>query len=173
MSIIDLAICKIIYRSNLQVCGMPIRARLSNIDNVRGGMITIGSRINISNGTKFICTKGGFLKIGDRVYFNRNCNVVCRDHIEIGNGCRFGPNVSIFDHDHEYGLAGVTDNYKIGCINIGDNCWFGANAVVLRGSTIGEGCIIGAGVVFKGQLPPHSLVYNNRNNIIIKMIQPK
>lgn len=38
-------------------------------------------------------------------------------------------------YDYEYGKP----------IVIGSNCWFGGNATVVGGVTIGEGCVIGAG----------------------------
>ncbi len=173
ISIIGLAICKLLYGKRLVIGGIPVRVRKSNIDINLGGAISVGKMINISKDTKLISVNGGNLTIGDSVYFNRNCSIICRGNISIGDGCRFGPNVCIFDHDHQYGMEGVTDNYKIGDICIGDNCWCGANVVILRGSAIGEGCVIGAGVVFKGQLPPHSIVYNDKNYLIIKAIQPK
>ena len=134
-----------------------------------GGVI-IGSRINVSKGTILSVLGNGRLHLGYNVYFNRNCNVVCRGKISIGKGCRFGPNVSIFDHDHIFDTQGVKDEYIVGDITIGEKCWFGANVIILRGSHIGDGSVIGAGVVFKGSIPPHSLVYNDKNNLIIKQI---
>jgi acetyltransferase-like isoleucine patch superfamily enzyme len=43
-------------------------------------------------------------------------------------------------------------------VAIGDDCWIGANAVVLPGVTIGEHCVVAAGAVVTKDVPPHSLV---------------
>ena len=45
---------------------------------------------------------------------------------------------------------------------IGDNCWIGAGVIILKGTNIGEGSIIGAGCIIKGVIPPHSIVTMNR-----------
>lgn len=41
---------------------------------------------------------------------------------------------------------------------IGDDCWIGANAVILPGVTIGEHCVVAAGAVVTKDVPPHTLV---------------
>ena len=48
-------------------------------------------------------------------------------------------------------------------IHIGKNVWIGANAVILRGSNIGDGAVIGAGSIIKGEVPPHTVVYQRRD----------
>ena len=42
-------------------------------------------------------------------------------------------------------------------VTIGDDCWIGANAVILPGVTIGEHCVIAAGAVVTKDVPAHSL----------------
>ena len=39
-----------------------------------------------------------------------------------------------------------------------------ANCVILRGTKIGDNCVIGAGTVVKGEIPANSVVYQERNN---------
>ena len=40
---------------------------------------------------------------------------------------------------------------------IGNNVWFGQNVTVLRGSDIGDNCIIGYGSVVMGKIPANSV----------------
>ena len=40
---------------------------------------------------------------------------------------------------------------------IGRDVWIGANAVILGGVTIGEGCVIGAGAVVTKNIPAYNL----------------
>jgi acetyltransferase-like isoleucine patch superfamily enzyme len=41
---------------------------------------------------------------------------------------------------------------------ISDDCWIGANAVILPGVTIGEHCVVAAGAVVTKDVPSYSLV---------------
>lgn len=44
-------------------------------------------------------------------------------------------------------------------IVIGNDCWIGAKATILDGAKIGDGCIIAAGAVVRGNnIPPYSLI---------------
>lgn len=129
-------------------------------------------RITLGNGASFqrrcsISAVGGEILIGNRVSFNRNCIAICHQRIRIGSNCAFGPNVVIYDHDHKFNSMGFAqDEYNTSPIEIGDNCWIGANVTILRGTIIGEGSVIGAGTVVRGVIPPHSLVTSGREMIV-------
>lgn len=51
-------------------------------------------------------------------------------------------------------------------ITIGSNCFIGARATLLPGTTIGKNCIIGACSVVKGNIPDDSIVVGNPARII-------
>lgn len=40
--------------------------------------------------------------IGEHCFFNVGCSVTCIESVTIGNGCTFGNNVVIVDHDHDF-----------------------------------------------------------------------
>jgi maltose O-acetyltransferase len=40
---------------------------------------------------------------------------------------------------------------------IGPNCWFGAHVTVTDKAGVGEHCVLGAGAVVLGEIPPHSV----------------
>ena len=105
---------------------------------------------------------GGVLSIGKKVAFNRNCIIICRKSITIGDNVIFGPNVTIYDHDHVFTDSGIQPGYKHGEVIIDRGCWIAAGVTILRNTHIGEGCVIGAGTVVKGNIPPHSLVTSDR-----------
>lgn len=84
--------------------------------------------------------------------------------IKIGNDVKIGPNVMIYDHDHNFRCKDeVSSNcYQISDIIIGNNCWIGAGAIILRGTILGDNCVIGAGTVIKEKIEENTLVYNER-----------
>ena len=127
-----------------------------------GGSIYLGKKVSSSRNV-VIVANGGSLVIGDGSSFSANCALVAHDTILIGEKCMFGPGVKIYDHDHLFDEFGSKQNeYKSTPITIGQKCWIGTNVIILRGTCIGDGCIIGAGTVVKGMVPPHSIVTNDR-----------
>lgn len=134
----------------------------------RGGKCVIGSHFRARGGSHIRIRKGASLSIGSNVSVNHGCMLVCHESIIIGNDVQFSPNVMVYDHDHDYRAAGGVKSmkYKTSPIKIGDNVWIGANSVILRGTTIGDNCVIAAGSLVKNNVPAGSLVYNKRETII-------
>ena len=84
------------------------------------------------------------------------------ENIVIGDNCKFGNNVVLVDHDHNYRGCGQytleNPEFVSSPIQIGNNVWVGANVTILRGTVIGDDCVIGAGTTLKGVIPAHSKV---------------
>ncbi|UBM60736.1 acyltransferase [Marinilongibacter aquaticus] len=51
-------------------------------------------------------------------------------------------------------------------VEIGDNCWIGANCVITAGVKIGKHVIVGAGSVVTKDIPPYSVAVGNPARII-------
>ena len=144
---------------------IPIHCRLgSGITMlVSNGRIKIGNHFNAIKNVHLSAIDGGVLEIGDNVNVNRNCTIVCRNEISIGDGCGIGPNVCFYDHDHRFGVGGTKEGYSLGSIVIEDHCWIGAGCIILKGTHIGKGSVIGAGCIIKDDIPPNSLVVMDRS----------
>ncbi len=127
---------------------------------VCGGNITLSEGVSVQNNT-FIQTTGGCVELGKNVYINRGCMVISRDKIVIDDYTAIGPNVCIYDHDHDYKNHGRLD-MLVAPVIIGKNVWIGAGCIILRGTVIGDGCVIGAGTVVKGNIPPNTLMVDKR-----------
>ena len=107
-----------------------------------GGLI--GEGCSIGNGTTF----GPYTYVG------------CAGYIEIGTNCLFGPRISLIAENHIIPKKGKTlkdSGVTREGIKIGNNCWVGANSVILDGAFIGDGVVIGAGSVVKGTIPSNSI----------------
>ena len=87
--------------------------------------------------------------IGTQVEFNIKDRISIGDSTLIASGCRF------IDHDHAFqpGRPIRDQECKCSAITIGADCWIGVNAVVLRGVSIGDGAIVGAGAVLNKSVP--------------------
>ena len=128
--------------------------------------VTFGKKVRIHSGTKVKVIKNGRLEIQDNVKINYNCIIACMDEICIGSGTEIGPAVFVYDHDHDYkkGLFTNSDaeEFKTSPVIIGRNCWIGAQTVILKGTKIGDNCVIGAGSLVCGNIPANSVIYQKR-----------
>lgn len=110
--------------------------------------IYAGSYISISENAKLVFEGDGFV--------NHGCSIDCFEHIRIGKGTIIAKQVSIRDSDnHEFLYEGYK---KAKPIFIGEHCWIGMNATILKGVTIGDGAVVAAGAVVTKNVPAHSLV---------------
>lgn len=140
----------------------------NTIIEIRGNArLEFGKRVRAHNGTKFNVSNNGFLKVGDNTSFNDRCIIACHKKIEIGKDCTFGPNVMVYDHDHDYMAEGIINGkkFKTDDVRIGNNCWIGANTIILRGTSIGDNCVVGAGTVLKGAYGDNLLIVQKRETI--------
>ena len=62
------------------------------------------------------------------------------------------------------------ENIKEAPIHICSNTWIGTNCIILKGVTIGEGAIVGAGSVVAKDVPPWSVVAGNSARVV-KMLK--
>ena len=161
-------VARIKYGDKLRVDGAFRKRYDTQIILATDGKMQFGKSVSFQRNVS-LSSVGG-LTIGSNVSFNRNCVVICRKEITIGNNVIFGPGVTIYDHDHIFSNEGILPGYKHGSVIIDDGCWIAANVTILR-NTIGEGCVIGAGTTVKGDIPPHSLVTNERTLNIVPIVE--
>lgn len=138
----------------------------------KGGKLIVGKGVAIRE--RSVCTvrQGAVLNMGAMSGFNDDCKIVCHKRIEIGENTIFGPNVLVYDHDHIFDAEnGVRrKEYVSSEIVIGKNCWIAANAIILRGTHIGDNCVVGAGAIVKGDYPNGSLIVGE-NRAVVKEIR--
>jgi acetyltransferase-like isoleucine patch superfamily enzyme len=105
------------------------------------------------------------IELGDDVYIGPGATFMSGiSIIRIGNKVMFGPNVTIMGGDHRTNVIGsymydvkekMPENDRD--VVIEDDVWIGANALILKGVTIGRGSIIGAGSIVVKNVPPYSI----------------
>jgi acetyltransferase-like isoleucine patch superfamily enzyme len=108
------------------------------------------------------------LVIGEGTYINRNVFLDATELIQIGKQCGIGPGCYITDHDHglDPKLAPLEQVLISQPTYIGDRVWIGANVTILKGVTIGDDAVIGAGSVVTKDIPPQAIAVGNPAKVI-------
>ena len=150
------------YGSGLRVCGRPM-LRVARKGAIRLGKgVTLQSRLasNMAGGTgptTLHCYDGGRIVFGD----HSGCSfatISSRSSVTIGNHVSIGANARIYDHDFhpvdpELRRRTPTENVATKPVAIGDDVFIGAQALILKGVTIGPRAVIGAGSVVTHDVP--------------------
>ena len=81
-------------------------------------------------------------------------------YVEIGDENMFGPDIYITDSNHTFGAGLVphTQPMQVGHVKIGNRCWIGAKAIILKDVELGDGCVVAAGAAVTKSFPANSLV---------------
>lgn len=128
-----------------------------------GGKLTIGKHFTFRKGFSLMLDSNAEVEVGDDVFFNNYCSLNAVEKIIIGDGTIFGENVKIYDHNHcfkDINIPIKKQGYKSGPITIGKHCWIASNVVILKGVTIGDNCVIGAGCIIYNDVPSNTIVKN-------------
>lgn len=108
-----------------------------------------------------------------RVSLGANCGlsgvVVCAiQSIEIGEGTLIGSGAMIIDNDfHEFSSEGWRESSPSDArpVKIGRHVFIGARAIILKGVTIGDRAVVGAGAVVTRDVPANCLATGNPASI--------
>lgn len=164
VTLFKLSILKLLHGKNLKFSVVERFSPNVVVEINKGGILHLGKMVRAHTGCKLKVRKGATLMLGDNVRINYNCMIFCHESISIGAGCEFGPNVLVYDHDHDFKCEeGIkSGKYLTAPVTIGENVWIGANTVILRGTTIGDNAVIGAGSIVKGDVAPGAVFYQKR-----------
>lgn len=113
-------------------------------------------------------------RIGERCYIGKS-HLVSASSVWIGDDVVISWGVTIVDHDsHSLNWEarktdilnwgkGVKDwsDVSIADVRIGSRTWIGFNAIVLKGVTLGDGCVVGAGSVVTKSFAPNTIIAGN------------
>ncbi|MBI5857853.1 MAG: acyltransferase [Sphingobacteriales bacterium] len=142
--------------------------------NVQGKFkeLVMGRKVFMRNFCSILMYPEASLIIGEKVFLNNYCSINCLSSIEIGSGTTFGEGVKIYDHNHKhyYNQEGTlifeANDYTLGPVKIGKNCWIGSNVTILQGVEIGDNVILGANSLIYKSIPANSIVKHKEDLII-------
>jgi acetyltransferase-like isoleucine patch superfamily enzyme len=94
----------------------------------------------------------------------RNCFLLAKDKIEIGENSTISYGVSVLtsaDPNAPYNALSKLYHTMKAPVVIGKDCWIGANSTILPGVTIGDFSVVAAGSVVTKNVPSGTMVAGN------------
>jgi acetyltransferase-like isoleucine patch superfamily enzyme len=133
------------------------------------------SRVTIESGCEFhllriFAPRGAAVNIGERTVFNGIVELHMTEDrgVTIGKRCLIGAETFFWPSDM-HSVVSVETGRRINPpedIVLGDRVWVAARSIVLKGSRIGSGSIVGAGAVLTGEVPENCVAAGNPARVI-------
>ena len=146
-------------------------AQISELAHVeastRGTKIEIGENVYIDSFVRIRPVGGkGDIKIGPNCFINAGCVLFSGNGINMGSNVLVAPNCTFAPTNHAYQLRCKVIRQQgflpsKGGILIEDDVWIGANSVILDGSILRRGCVIGASSLVRGEVEAYSVNSGN------------
>lgn len=121
--------------------------------------------------TIMVASYGGKIEI-DNGFGISGSTIYSTASIKIGKNATIGANCKIIDNDFhpidpEFRRLGLNKEHTARApITIGDNCFIGMNSIILKGTTLGNNVVVGAGSVVHGSFPDNCIIAGNPAKII-------
>jgi acetyltransferase-like isoleucine patch superfamily enzyme len=125
----------------------------------RNARLVLGRWSWIGHGCK-IRIHEGEVRIGAKTVMGQECTISAYQRVAIGHECVIADRVMLIDFDH--GVVEVERPIRLQGIykrdvQVGNNCWIGYGACVLRGVTIGDNSVVGTSAVVTKSLPENAV----------------
>jgi acetyltransferase-like isoleucine patch superfamily enzyme len=173
--------CEPIFRSQCHAIGRNFH--MEQLPFIHGqGKIILGDDVTFGGKPVFIfgnqAEDNPELVIGDHTFLGHECSFSVARSIRVGRHCLLAEEVRIADFDGhpvdaERRRAGQpTPPEGIRPVVIGDDVWIGTRAIILKGVTIGDRSIVGAGAVVTRDVPADVVVAGNPARIVKQLASP-
>lgn len=131
-----------------------------------GSKTTIEHSVSIGPGVNIVVKDNAKLTIGESTYFTSDSHIEVVNDMSIGSNCAISWGVTIIDDDHHELLDDRAKPLLSSTLIIKDHVWIGCNVTLLKGTEIGNNCVVGAGSVVKGVFPDNVLLVGNPAKIV-------
>lgn len=149
-----------LFHPGIKTEGFVFLPNKYDISKGRNARFTIGAWVWIGSGCAFRAHEG-HLSIGRKTTFGGNNTINCYQRVDIKEECLFADNIYVVDFDHWYldpNMSIRSQGIRKEDIVMGPNVWVAEKATILRGTTIGEGAVIGAMSLVIRDVPPYAVV---------------
>jgi galactoside O-acetyltransferase len=139
---------------------------INGIINLENSEMKIGNRVLINDGTTFYCTTG--ITIGNDVMISWGSTIVDSNMHSIVSIDRLKETKNARKEIENHTMGQNVDRSTIKCapVVIKDKAWIGFNCIIMKGVTIGEGAVVGAGSVVTKDVPDYAVVGGNPAQVI-------
>lgn len=147
-------------------------------DSTRGTVIEIADGVVIDSFVKIKPAGGtGNVRIGEHSVINAGCVIYTGNGVIVGRHCAIAANCTFAPTNHQMRSRSrliMEQGFmpSRGGIVVEDDVWIGANVVLLDGAILRRGCVVGAGSVVRGELPPYSINVGNPTRVIGNRREP-
>jgi acetyltransferase-like isoleucine patch superfamily enzyme len=149
--------------------------------------VRIGNFVSLLD-DELTCYEKGQINIGNYVRMSLRGQIISFKSISIGNYCTFAPDVYIRDTSeqpidpperlHQTTRSqgrGIlpnrdTEGFASAPVKIGNDVWIGECSIILKGVSLGNGCVVAPGSVVTESFPAFSLVAGNPARFVRKVI---
>ncbi len=145
------------------------------------GRISIGRRVHICRHVEFSVIKNAELIIEDGAFIGRGSLISVHQRVRLGARALIAEYVSIHDNNHrtfDHTLPIQFQAFESESLEIGEDCWLGAKATLVKGSGMGSRCVLGAGAVLTKKMPDHTVALgvparwkDKKNHLLPLMIE--
>lgn len=113
----------------------------------------------------FYTDHGLNLHLAERVFINQGCTFLDYAGIRLGRGVMVGPKATFITMGHPVDPEERRRFLTGAPIDVADNVWIGAGAMILPGVSIGRDAVIAAGAVVADDVPASSLVSGSKATV--------
>lgn len=164
---------RVIFKGWCVVCELS-RGRISIGDGTSIYSSFSSNMLGLYQRSILVARYGGKISIGENCGISGS-TIYSWESIIIGNYTRVGANCKIIDNDfhpieQEYRKKALNEQYtRRAPIIIGDDCFIGMNSIILKGTTLGNNVIVGAGSVVHGTFPDNCIIAGNPARIVKRL----
>ena len=123
--------------------------------------IHIGKRVRLFPGLRAEAHGDGRIYFHDNIAVGQGLHIAAMGDLHIGSGTLISGDVMITDMDHTYSDPSRPiheQQMRYSRTSVGVNCFIGSGARIQAGTVLGDGCVVGANAVVRGNFPPHSVI---------------
>lgn len=171
---------RIVYRKSVKFKGFSVVAAISGGKIVfekdpQKGRISLQSDffsnlLGMHQPCILVARDGGVLTIGAGTCMS-GTTIYAAERITLGSHVLIGVNTKIVDNDFhplqaDQRFPMKREDIVRRPVEIGDDCFIGAECIILKGTKIGRNCVVGAGSVVSGTFPDNVIIAGNPAKII-------
>jgi galactoside O-acetyltransferase len=154
------------------------RVKFYKIKPMPGCALKIGDS-SMVEGALIFDREGAHIQIGERTFIGGS-SIISAEKVIVGDDVLISWGCTVVDHnshasswhDRSHDVMDWMSGKKVWThverqpVTIESKAWIGFNVIILKGVTIGEGAIVGAGSVVTKDVPPYTIVGGNPARVI-------